>query len=234
MKIYCVINIHLDMNKNNESIEEKILADFYQQCFNRYSSSFVAPITKTIENEWQIVLSSVKDAYPISRDITNFFQSKRITTYIGIGIGTISTKEDQDTRYMDGQAFIMARNSLEIALTNKTGYKKCIPTPDCKIYLLGFDEFHNNEPYSRDHYLNLLIQNNETLIQKITPKQLHVISLYETYGSYNEIIQAYPNMSKGNISDKLTASNYWLINQNISTVQEFMELYQSEIENIGR
>ena len=233
MKLYSVINIYLDRLKNDQLIDEQILTEFYKKCYNRYSS-FVAPITKTMENEWQFVLTSAKETYPLSRDITSFFQGKQMICYIGIGIGTISTKEEKDTRYMDGQSFIMARNSLEIALTNKTGYKKSIPTTDCKMYLLGFDEHLNMKPYSKDHYLNLLIQNNEALISKITPKQQKVIDLYHTYGSYNEMIQAYPHMSKGNISDKLSTANYWLIQNNITMVLELMDLYQKEIENNRR
>ena len=111
LKIYSVINMDIvNSRKLNNRKEINIqLENYFKSLEEQYKDSLVSKITFTLGDEWQIVLRNIKVSYDISTKIKVFLYNFDIECYCGIGIGTISTKEDDDTRKMDGEAFIYAR-----------------------------------------------------------------------------------------------------------------------------
>ena len=244
LKIYSVINMDIvNSRKLNNRKEINIqLENYFKSLEEQYKDSLVSKITFTLGDEWQIVLRDIKVSYDISTKIKVFLYNFDIECYCGIGIGTISTKEDDDTRKMDGEAFIYARQALEIAKSNKKFYSKKLYTKDCKTVLKGAvpksnimeeaavtcdDDSHVLINYAE--LINNIIQNNEMIESKFTYKQRNIIALYEKLESYSEIQHKYPNISKSGISRKITSSNYLLTLHNKKMINKLLSSYEKEL-----
>ena len=143
---------------------------------------------------------------------------------------------------MDGEAFIYARQALEIAKSNKKFYSKKLYTKDCKTVLKGAmpksnimeeaavtcdDDSHVLINY--EELINNIIQNNEMIESKFTYKQRNIIALYEKLESYSEIQHKYPNISKSGISRKITSSNYLLTLHNKKMINKLLSSYEKEL-----
>ncbi|WP_164880562.1 SatD family protein [Clostridium manihotivorum] len=249
MSIYSVINMDIVGSReltNRVEIQEK-LKNYFITLYEDYKNIFVAPITFTLGDEWQLVLRDVKRSYDIFLLIKTFLLKYNIEIYCGIGIGKISTKESDDTREMDGEAFIYARNALISAKATNTFYNKQLYTKDCKIIINGPSTTSNriqNETYNEYSIgelevavtadedclelldlINTLIQNNEMIENNTTDKQKQIIRLYEAFGSYSEIEKAYPGYTRSSISRKLAASNYFLSIHNKEVVKSLLNKY---------
>ncbi|MGL5351793.1 MAG: SatD family protein [Clostridium sp.] len=256
MNIYSVINIDLVKSREIENrieIQSKI-KDYFLKLNVKYKNILVSPITFILGDEWQIVLRDVKESYNIFTEIKLFLRLNNLDSYCGIGIGTISTNESKDTREMDGNAFIYAREAINIAKKSNTFYNGVIHTKDCKLVLKGpntnlFNSNTNNFETSECTTLNEcaitttdndvcmglidiinnIIQNNEMIENKFTDKQVEIISLYEELGSYSNIEKEYPNYPKSNISNKLSASNYFLTLYNKKVILNLLHRYSNTL-----
>ena len=226
MKIYSVMNIDIIDSRKiiNREVFQKALKVYLKELSDEYTSILVAPITITLGDEWQVVLREVKESYNVYMAIKEYLNAQGLGCYCGIGIGTISTDEAMDTREMDGQAFILAREGLNIAKRNKKAYNRAIPTKDCKVYLKGPHALKHKKSQGElekegkvedpiidfEAMINNVIQNNELHLKKLTKVQKQVIEAYKKLGSYSAV-QDKEKISKSNVSNRLRASNYWLM-----------------------
>lgn len=227
MRRYGVVDIYVDDETTNTTEYSKY-DDLFLKITNQYQKSLVSTATRVDSKQWQIVLKQMGEVYSICREILDKLEELGQKGYIGIGVGDISTKEASDSRTMDGEAFILARESLELAISNRTNYSKVIPTSNCRIYFKSNQEDSGSKTsISKDQLINSFIQNNEVLISKITKKQKDSIELYEQYGSYNDLIQNNPNVKKGTLSDKMSKSNYWMIQKNNKVIEQLLKSYQN-------
>ena len=236
MKIYTVIKMDLVSSRTiqNRSEIQEILTNYLNKISEKYIDHLVVPITMSLGDDWVIVLKNCKLSYPIYLEIQQFLKKHNQTAYAGIGIGTLEINKSHDIRNMHGSAFTNANMNLKIAKSNKYGYQKSIPTKACKVYFSGLSSdvkasFENKITQENngflDNMINTLIQNNELLLSKITPTQQEVIELYESYDSYQDIINNHPHISKRKLSDGLKKSNYWLIKENILAVEQLIEVH---------
>lgn len=234
-----IVNSRKLQNRKEINIQ---LENYFSKLEDKYKDSLVSKITFTLGDEWQIVLRNIKISYDISNKIKDFLYNFNIECYCGIGIGTISTNEYEDTRKMDGEAFIYAREALNIAKSNKKFYSKKLFTKDCKTVLrcreLKSDAIEevaitsDTEESILINYqeiINNIIQNNEMIESKFTYKQRNIIALYEELESYSEIQNKYPNISKSSISKKITSSNYLLTLHNKKMIYKLLSNYEKEI-----
>lgn len=226
MRRYSVVDVYIDYETTNTTEYSKY-DDLFLKIANQYQKSLVSTITRVDLNQWQIVLNQISEVYFICREIMDKLEQLGQKGYIGIGVGDISTKESSDSRTMDGEAFILARESLELAISNRTNYSKVIPTRRCRIYFRSNQGDGFVSSISKDHLINSLIQNNEVLISKITKKQRESIEMYERHGSYNDLIENNPNVKKGTLSDKMNKSNYWMIQKNNKVIEQLLKSYQN-------
>lgn len=229
MAVYAVLNIDLVSSRqiSNRAQFQDALKDHLETLSSTYAEGLVAPITLTLGDEWQIVLRDLGQVYPLYIEVKTFLKTWEQDCYCGIGIGPMSTKEAVDTRQMDGEVFVLARESLNILKSNKRSYRKLIPTKECKVFV-GASTSNTQGTPSLTLILNTLLQNNEALLSRITPKQAEVIKLYEKLGTYSEITKVYPQLSKGMISERLKASNYWLIKSNEALIERLFKEYEVE------
>ncbi|GKU24502.1 SatD family protein [Clostridium folliculivorans] len=248
MNIYSVINMDIVGSREIEgraAVQEE-LKQYFRQLYIENRHILVAPITFTLGDEWQIVLRDVKESYNMFLKIKDFLLYRNINCYCGVGIGSISTEESEDTREMDGKAFIYARKALICAKETNTFYNKMLYTKDCKVIFIGdsvkisnsrSDEkisseqqlevavTSNDDDFDIIETLNAIIQNNEILQLNMTEKQREVISLYESLGSYGEIERKHPRYTKSSISRKLSAANYFLVEHNRNIIKGLLSEY---------
>lgn len=216
MSFYCVVNVRLSLTHTNEeqnNIRNDIFHDMLQD-------TNMITVTQIDYANWQIVRREYDDIYSVCIRLMDQLSLHNQTCVMGIGIGSISTNESKDSRRMDGEAFILARESIELATLNQKNYSKNIPTKKCNIHLLISSTL--DPKHELASMVNQLIQNNEVLRSKITSKQWETIRLYEQYGSYDKLIANDPNMKKGTLSDKMNKSNYWMMKKNEKLVEEIL------------
>ncbi len=234
MKVYAVVTMQLPFNTANMHTSELNIVELFQQISSSYEMDLVGPIVQTSAKEWQFVVHNIGHCYDIIRSILTPLQLHGIDCFTGIGIGTISTKEASDSRTMDGEAFIHARNSLNTVLDSYYKNTKVIASKDCKIYVTGNKKAMNSitlicddsNVLDLDCLINGLIQNNEYIYYKMTKKQLESIALYQESKTYQGMMNHDTSLSKGKISNRLQASNYWLMSQNTKKIKELFCLYQ--------
>ena len=221
---------HSRQIQNREVIQYKLI-ELLKSANEKYKDYLVASFIITLGDEWQIVVRDLGQVYNLYLEVKTFLKTWQQDCYCGIGIGQMSTKEAGDTRQMDGEVFILARESLTILKSNKRSYRKLIPTKECRVFVRASSSCRLPIP-SLDLILNNILQNNETLLARVTPKQAEVIKLYESLGTYSEITKAYPHLSKGMISERLKASNYWLIKSNEQLIQDLIKAYTLDVEEV--
>ncbi|GFP75669.1 SatD family protein [Clostridium fungisolvens] len=248
MNIYSVINMDIVGSREIEgrvAVQEE-LKQYFRQLYVENRHILVAPITFTLGDEWQIVLKDAKESYNMFLKIKEFLLHRNINCYCGVGIGSISTKESEDTREMDGKAFIHARKALIYAKETNTFYNKMLYTKNCRVIFMGDSVNGSNsssdQKNSSDQQLevavtsvdddfdiidtlNAIIQNNEILQMNMTEKQREVIRLYEALGSYAEIEKKHPRYTKSSISRKLSAANYFLVEHNRNIIKGLLAEY---------
>lgn len=225
MKLYSVIKMDLVNSRTIENRYEvqELLTQYLSEISQKYIDQLVTPITISLGDDWIIVLNNCELSYTLYLEISHYLKQHGLSAYAGIGIGSIETNESHDVRNMHGSAFDLADKNLKIAKANKYNYQKNIPTKACRVYLSGLPGASDSSNLSLDTMVNTLIQNNELLLSKITLLQDEVIGLYETYGSYQEIIDNFPHMTKRKLSDALKKSNYWLMKENVHAIQQLIK-----------
>ncbi len=245
--LYSVINMDLVASRNIKArpLLQKKLHNYIEKVNMECKDILLAPITITLGDEWQIVLKKPGKSYYMVEKFQKFLAEEKIAIYAGIGIGTISTEIYKDTRLMDGECFIKAREALNISKDENRFYSKRLNSKKNRIYFNGEEiDFLNNietlptfkevaVTYEKDEdyflsinsIVNTIIENNEVLKSKITDKQLEIIKLYEKYGSYNNIIKEKEHLTKASISQKLNDSSYFVIKNNNFMIELLIELY---------
>lgn len=91
---------------------------------NKDRGVLLTPMTITLGDEWQIILEKPNKGYEMINDFQSFLRKEGIYVYSGFGVGTISTSIYNDTRLMDGECFIKAREALNIAKNKNRFYNK--------------------------------------------------------------------------------------------------------------
>lgn len=248
MRLFSVINIDMAGSrklKNRQVIQEE-LKTYIQKINVELKEILLAPIAITLGDEWQIILKDPSKSYYVINKFQGFLRKKNINIYAGISVGDISTNIYDDTASMDGECFIKAREALNIAKNKNRYYNKELNSKKNNIFFnaeevsfvnefmkknLTFSEVALTTSCEKEYDLsinkviNTLIENNEVLKNKITDKQLEIIELYEELGSYNNIVKQRPNVSKADISQKINASNYSVINNNNFIIETLISSY---------
>lgn len=248
MRIFSVINIDIVGSRKlkNRAFIQEDLNKYIKELNLEFRDVLASPITFILGDEWQIVLKKPSRSYHIIDKFQRFLKKENIDIYAGIGMGTISTDVYEDTRLMDGECFVKAREALSIVKNKNRFYNKQLNSkknniyfnakelPFIEQYALGSSTYKEVALTSDEDKLdgvyinkiiNTLIENNEILKNKITDKQLKIIELYEELGSYNNIVKKSEDISKADISQKLNSSNYFVIDNNNYLIESLLELY---------
>ena len=229
VKLYSVINIDIIGSrkiKNREEVQARIIENI-KLINNKFKSILCCPINITLGDEWQVVLDDISKSYEIINMFQQILRKEKIQLYAGIGIGTISTKLYEDTRLMDGEAFIFARQALNIIKQKNRFYNKFLNSKKNNVYFNGVLLFDRKSRVTLNSMINVTIENNEVLKSQITEKQYMMIELYDRAGSYNNVIYKRRDISKSNISKKLNDSNYFVIKNNNKLLEAFIKTYCS-------
>lgn len=243
VEMYAVINIDIvDSRQIKNRVDfQKSLEKHIETVNIEFKNSLASPITITLGDEFQIVLKSVDQIYNIIDRFQQLFKKDNICIYAGIGIGSISTALYSDTRKMDGECFIKAREAIMLVknknyLTKEINSKKnniyfngdtiMLPTKTNNDYIeeVAITTLYNEEVLIKD-LINSLIENTEILKSSITEKQQTIIDLYENLGSYSKIMEYDNSLNKSNISQKLSTSNYLVIKNNMRLIEQMFRLY---------
>lgn len=250
--IYAVINIDIVKSKaltQRDTFQQK-LKDYLFKLNCQLKSSLLAPITFTLGDEFQIVMTQPEKCYELLDAFHAFFSDYHADFYAGIGLGTLSTPISKDTREMDGPCYHRARQALDVTKNKNRFYNMNLHSKLNNIYLvapngnIGNGESTSEVAASLDTdelpqttltgsmplILNGLIENNEVLKKKQTMKQKEIIALYEQHGSYNNMIKHAPHLNKSSISQKLNDSHYFLIKHNEQLIEELLHLLCMQLE----
>lgn len=214
--MFCVVDIDIvDSRKiSNRMVFQKKLIEKIDKVNESMREWLLCPITMTLGDEWQAVLKSPENMYEYIEVFQRFCLDNDVEIYAGCGIGEMNTAVEKDSRFMDGECFVLAREALETAKNTNTYYNKGINSRDNRIYIKGRD--------CEDSLLimiNALIDNNETLKKRVTQKQMEIIEIYEEVGSYKRVMEVNKSLSKASISQKLNDSNYFLIKNNREVIK---------------
>jgi hypothetical protein len=249
MKLYGVINMDIVNSRylaNRKVLQEKIHS-YINYMNEKYKNVLLASITITLGDEWQIVIKEPHKGYKIISSFQKLLRKDGISVYSGFGIGTISTDMYEDTRIMDGECFIKAREALNIAKNKNRFYNKLINSKKNNVHFNGSDIYFNEMFFNQsfpieevaitsgdnvaeqkltiNNIINAMIENNEILKHKITAKQWDIIGLYEKFGSYNNVVKELETTSKADISQKINSSNYFVIKNNNLNISKLLKLY---------
>jgi len=110
---------------SNRKNMQKIFADVLQEPSKIYSKTIISPLTLTIGDEFQAVLSNAENLFQMMNLIEH--RMRKISLRYGLGVGEIDTEiNHQSAIGMDGPAFHFARQAVELARKEgKTYYFKC-------------------------------------------------------------------------------------------------------------
>ena len=246
MKLYSVINMDIVGSRkieNRENFQEGLIS-YFNELNLKYNDILVSPITITLGDEWQIVLNKPEESYNLVNKIRFFLLKHSVQVYSGIGIGEISTLVYESPLKMDGEAFILAREALNIAKDRNNSEKNSSRN---RVYFNGIK--HSLEgnisreiaitsdddilSLSFNSIINTIIENNEIILSKMTEKQIEAIILYKEYGTYNKIIAANKANSKSSISQRLSSSEYLVFEKNSELINTLLKRY-SEVSIDGK
>ncbi|MGF7056885.1 SatD family protein [Brassicibacter mesophilus] len=143
MCIYSVINIDMINSRklHNRSSMQSAIKNYVQTVNMQEQEHLLAPITFTLGDEWQIVLKDSSDSYRFIEKFQVFLKKHGIDIYAGIGIGTLSTNIYEDTRLMDGDCFIKAREALNIVKDKNRFYNENLNSKENNVYFKANEIF---------------------------------------------------------------------------------------------
>ncbi|QUI25540.1 hypothetical protein HZI73_26030 [Vallitalea pronyensis] len=247
--IYSVINIDM---VNSRKLSQRLtiqdeLLEMVDDFNKEYTSLLLSPMTLTLGDEWQAVLKKPEKTYFIIDQLQQVFKKAHINIYAGVGIGEISTAIYSDTRKMDGECFILAREAIKIVKNKNVFYNDYIHSKKNRVFFNAKPVMVNNRydtfseiaatridettsiddttPITLMNIINNLVENNEVLKSKITAKQQDIITLYKQHNSYNKIMKFNKNTSKASISQKLNDAHYFVIKNNDDMIESMIGLY---------
>jgi len=110
-KKYCTLILFLYICL---AFKQKIFADVLQEPSKIYTKTIISPLTLTIGDEFQAVLSNAENLFQMMNLIEH--RMRKISLRYGLGIGQIDTEiNHQSAIGMDGPAFHFARQAVELA-----------------------------------------------------------------------------------------------------------------------
>lgn len=256
MKLYGVVTMDIVRSKKIAQREQfqNELINYIENVNQKHSNILVSPISITSGDEWQLITRNPSECYNLIHQFQQFLWIDQIDFYAGIGIGGISTSEYSDIRKMDGPCFHLARAALNIAKNQAKTKNKYIFSKHNKIFfesdeknLLNRIDMHFNNKI-RGYWdevasglgggnfrkitlgtlINVIIENNEILKARMTPKQKKIYIEYLETSSYRKIIEKYGKESKetiGGISQKLNNAEYFTIQRNNEMVKNLLDFY---------
>jgi hypothetical protein len=248
MKLYGVVI--MDIVDSRKIVERHQ----FQQRFNliisriskKHADILAAPIAITLGDEWQVVTRRPSECYNFVHEFQQILWNDGINLYAGIGLGTLTTPEDPDIRKMDGPCFHFAREAVNIAKGKIKGRNKFIYSKKNRVFLEASDikfltvnwqevaatsnttitqRCSTTETVTVPHLINIIIENNEILKAKLTPKQKRVYLDYLEHGSYRNIISTKDDGSIGAISQKLNNAEFFTIQRNHEMVKLLLDYY---------
>lgn len=234
--IYSVINmdiVHSRKIKNRIEVQN-IIKNYLKSLSKKYEDKLLTPITITLGDEWQIVLKDISKSYTIITEINEFLNDYDIKTYSGIGIGSISTEVYNRSSNMDGEAFINARNALNLSKkggglinskANRVLLNEYFVSRNEEV-AVSLENDNLNSKLDLVSVINSLIESTEILLNKITPKQWIVIKGYRKAGSYNKMVEEGISNSKSDISQKLNSAEFFVIENNIRIIESLFAQYK--------
>ncbi|MBS4021208.1 MAG: hypothetical protein KGZ79_02125 [Dethiobacter sp.] len=204
----------------------------------RYKEMLAAPAGVTLGDEWQVITHKPAKIYDIVEAFQRMFWNDDIELYAGMGIGPLSTSLDNDLRNMDGPCFHHARQAVESAKKDRVTSKRK------KVYF-SVDETGRNsfkheiaatsEELSGDinflnsitlnELVNIIIENNEILKNKMTFNQKKIYLDYLKYGSYRKIVEQTEKKSISNISKRLNSAEVFTIKRNGEVIESLLAYY---------
>ena len=223
----------------------------------KYKDILPAPVSITLGDEWQVILSKPSECYNIVHEFQQRLWIEDIEFYAGIGIGGLATPIYDDIGRMDGPCFHMAREAINIAKRQARINSKLIYSKRNRVFLLSPKEsimdnnevifkklkIHSDSPgleevavtaikdnsITIDNLINILIENNEILKSRMTDKQKKVYMDYLRLGSYRKIIEGNEdgNDSIGGISQKLNSAEFFTIQRNHDMVSVLLNCFGS-------
>jgi hypothetical protein len=243
MKIYGVIIMDIVGSKKIVARNQfqKRLNSYIAQMNQKHRNILVAPITITLGDEWQVITRKPSECYNLVHEFQQMLWKDEVELYAGIGLGPLATSEDRDLRKMDGPCFHYARAAVNIAKTgnkakNRDIFSKrnrvYVEAPDTSILKQAWDEVAATSgngvlvslaPVTIVALMNIIIENNEILKAKMTPKQRQVYVDYLKHGSYREILRARDDGTIGAISQKLNNAEFFTIQRNYEMVKALLD-----------
>ncbi|MBC8061026.1 MAG: hypothetical protein H7Y18_10190 [Clostridiaceae bacterium] len=255
MELYGVVTMDLVGSRNikNRGVLQEKLKKYFDIIYIKYGDSLISRINFTIGDEWQLITSRPEECYSIVHDFQRLLWEDDANFYAGIGIGKLETDIHEETRTMDGSCFIMARDAINIAKESSKKRTKFIYSKVNKVFFKSITnqvKAHNNtngnslllsevaidseDSVSMDDMINILIENNEILKNKLTNKQKKIYIDYLNYKSYRRIVEESKdgfNETIGGISQKLNSAEYFTIQRNHEMVTS---LLSSVVSNLGK
>ncbi|MEL7567063.1 MAG: SatD family protein [Dehalobacterium sp.] len=245
MELFGVINMDIVNSrriKERELLQNQLMA-YIEMMNDKYQDKLLAtPIRITLGDEWQIVLRRPAECYNIIHEFQRFLWEKGIEVYTGFSIGPVSTDVLMDNRMMDGPVFILAREALHISKKNSKTHSKPTFSKRNRVFFHdgGYTGYAVEEaaaaldPDDNRHHIshelplgkiiNLIIENNEILKAKMSPKQKETYIKYFNAESYRKLSKEL-NESTSSISQKMNIAEYFTIQRNHKMVSQLLEKY---------
>jgi hypothetical protein len=208
---------------------------------NQYKSILAAPADVTLGDEWQVITHQPAKIYEIVEVFQRMFWVSGIELYAGMGIGKLSTSLNNNIRNLDGPCFHKARIAIEAAKNQKQGW---ITSKRNKVYFSIDDQntsvfeheiaaTSENISANKDHsysikldeVINVIIENNEILKNKMTVNQKQIYLDYLKYGSYRKIVEHSAKKSISNISKRLNNAEIFTVKRNREVIESLLMYY---------
>lgn len=190
---YCVINLDLISSRklsDRKEVQEE-LKDALKKINQKFANEIKVPFNFTLGDEVQGVLSNLKSSYAIILEFQRFLAEHHF--YVGVGYGEIVTQLSNRSGEMDGPAFHLAREGIEISKTEyaRTHGKRFVPLVHYLFADKSVTEIINN-------YLHMI----ELLKYQLTEKQREVYWLLAETDTYRKIAD-HLGQSKSAITQKV-------------------------------
>ncbi len=216
MHIYGVINIDMIDSRKllDRSSVQSALKDYIQTVNSQNQEYLLAPITFTLGDEWQIVLKDPSNSYKFIEIFQTFLKKYEIDIYAGIGIGTLSTNVYEDTRLMDGDCFIKAREALNIVKDRNRFYNDNLNSKENNVYFKAREIFIGKQK----GWIN--VPSEVTALNEVAASS-DVANSFEDYREINDL-------SINKIINALIENTEVLKKKITKKQSEIIELYQQE------
>lgn len=172
--------------KERSKIQSKIKS-ILEKVNRRFGKVILVKFSITIGDEFQGLITSLKQSYSIIKEINKYLYPLNIC--FGVGEGKISTKIGKRTTEMDGECFFLSRKALIKAKKRRQSL----------IY-----QTNNN---SRDIFINTIIMLQDAIKQNWKDLHYQRVWEYEKYGTTEKVAKK-KGVSSQAISKALRVAKY--------------------------